>query len=668
MDPTERILEQLGEVRFYVNERLGQPLVVTDDDIAGTFTFVRALEDHGRGADITAREIGLTWLDYVIEERTTFWWGGKGVSTEHTAFLNLRNGIEAPASGSAKKNGRVVAEQIGAQIFIDGWAMIAAGSPRLAVKLAGEAARVSHDGVAVHAAQLIAAMEAEAFVQPDMWKLLELGLTFLPLASPIVQVAEDVANWVRRDLDWREVRMTIDHKYGYHKYPGNCHVVPNHAIVLLSLFACKDDFQTALTIANTSGWDTDCNAGNVGCLMGIKNGLAGLTVGADFRAPVADQMYVPSAEPGEAVTDAVREAVKLVNIRRSLHHKAPFAPKGGARFHFEFPGSVQGFHLENDVGVSLRNIEGHSLLGQRSLAIALHTLRPSQPVRISTPTFAPEEIFARPGYGLVACPTLYQGQTIGYGFTAGVPAGKQVQVMPFIKYVDGFGSSHIRHGPSHALTRSERVDAAWQLATDIAGPIQVFGFEVEAEDVVAGDLFLDYVGWDGDPTLMWQGAGLGGSAWRRAWSTTQGSVAPTGNGTLTFDPCDGTGLAILGTREWRNYRVTAVLQGEREVEVGVAARVRGKLRYLALRVLRETASIVHEHYGSTILFSRQVSAAPPGGRRLEVYIHDHYLSAQVDGLTVVKGLRTNAAGSGAAAIYVRGGPIKVRDFSVQPLT
>ena len=43
----ERILSELGPIRYYVNERLGKPLVVTDDDISGTFTFVRALSDFG---------------------------------------------------------------------------------------------------------------------------------------------------------------------------------------------------------------------------------------------------------------------------------------------------------------------------------------------------------------------------------------------------------------------------------------------------------------------------------------------------------------------------------------------------------------------------------------------------------------------------------------------
>lgn len=142
----ERITGELGEIDYYVNDRFGVPLVVPDDDVTGTFTFLRALEDHGFRRDLTAREVGRSWLDYIVEGRTILWWGGNGVSTEHTAWLNLKRGIEAPASGAIETNGRLVAEQIGAQIFIDGWGMVAPGDPDLAARLAGEAARVIHDG------------------------------------------------------------------------------------------------------------------------------------------------------------------------------------------------------------------------------------------------------------------------------------------------------------------------------------------------------------------------------------------------------------------------------------------------------------------------------------------------------------------------------------------
>jgi len=125
----DRIMAELGEVNDYVHEKLDVPLIVTDDDISGTFTFLRALPDYGNSLELTPKQIGQTWLNYLIEERTILWWGGMGNSTEHTAYLRLKNGIDAPESGSIATNGKVVAEQIGSQIFIDGWAMVAPGDP-----------------------------------------------------------------------------------------------------------------------------------------------------------------------------------------------------------------------------------------------------------------------------------------------------------------------------------------------------------------------------------------------------------------------------------------------------------------------------------------------------------------------------------------------------------
>ena len=37
----ERIVRELGEIAGYVNDRMDRPLVVTDDDISGAFTFLR---------------------------------------------------------------------------------------------------------------------------------------------------------------------------------------------------------------------------------------------------------------------------------------------------------------------------------------------------------------------------------------------------------------------------------------------------------------------------------------------------------------------------------------------------------------------------------------------------------------------------------------------------
>ncbi len=351
----ERIMADLGEVNYYVHDRLdaavkNRMLVVTDDDISGTFAFLRALPDHGNSSDLTPAQIGETWLNYLIDRRTILWWGGLGNSTEHTAYLRLKNGIPAPRSGSAELNGIETAEQIGAQIFIDGWAMVAPGDPELAADLARRAASVSHDGAAIHGAQIVAAMEAQAFVESDLNALIDTALRFIPDDSVIRRLIHDVRAWhAQHPDDWRATRERIVENYGYDKFGGNCHMVPNHALIIHALLHGDDGFQKSLMIVNTSGWDTDCNSGNVGCLLGIKNGLAGLDTGPDWRGPVADRMYLSTADGGRAITDAVAEAYHIVNIGRSLAGATPAAPKNGARFHFELPGAVQGFQPDDRV-------------------------------------------------------------------------------------------------------------------------------------------------------------------------------------------------------------------------------------------------------------------------------------------------------------------------------
>src|SRR5215208_466274 len=261
----DRIISELGEIYYYVNERRDLPLknntlVVTDDDISGTFTFLRALPDYGNSPDLTPAQIGQTWLNYLIEERTILWWGGLGNSTEHTAYLRLKRGVPAPESGSIARNGKVVAEQIGAQIFIDGWAMVAPGDPELAADLARRAASVSHDGEAIYGAQVVAAMEAQAFVERDLNKLLDIAVSFIPQQSLIYQLISDLRNWHAGEQDWRKTREKIAAKYGYDKYGGNCHMVPNHALIIHALLYGNGDFDRSQMIVNTSGWDTDCNA------------------------------------------------------------------------------------------------------------------------------------------------------------------------------------------------------------------------------------------------------------------------------------------------------------------------------------------------------------------------------------------------------------------------
>ena len=104
-------------------------------------------------------------------------------------------------------NGKVVAEQIGAQIFIDGWAMVSPGDPDQAAALSEKAARVSHDGEAVYGAVVMAVLEAMAFVEQDTNALLDKALDYIPADSVIRRLIDDVRTWHAKEPDWRATEM-----------------------------------------------------------------------------------------------------------------------------------------------------------------------------------------------------------------------------------------------------------------------------------------------------------------------------------------------------------------------------------------------------------------------------------------------------------------------------
>jgi len=604
----ERILRELGPIRYYVHDRFGKPLVVIDDDISGTLTFVRALPDFGNQEKISAADIGETWLNYIIENRTILWWGGFGNSTEHTAFVRLHQGIEAPRSGSIELNGKIVAEQIGAQIFIDSWAMVAPGNPKLAFDLAGKAASVSHDGEAVLAAQFLAVMEAQAFVEPDIDALFELGLSFLPMESLVARLAKDLRSWRAEWRDWRESRARVEEIYGYQKYRGNCHIIPNCAVVLLSLLYSEDDFANALMIANTSGWDTDCNSGNVGCLMGIKNGLQGIDAGPDWRGPVADRLLISSADGSRSVTDAVREAYELVRIGWALEHTVPpLPPKNGARFHFELPGSVQGFESDETAtrSVRLANVEGESRLGTRSLSIRFDRVARNATVRVGTPTLMTPAEAKETHYALMASPTLFPGQTVRAGVKA--DAGNADSVICGL-YISVYGRGdcvEVRRGGAIALPPGGSDELVWKIGDLGGAPIASVGIELTPEESASGRVFLDYLDWTGVPETTFRRVGKVGESsgmWLRAWVNAVDDVATQWPSAFHLSQSNGTGLFVMGGGDWRDYVVKSTITPRLATSFGLAARVRGLRRYYAfVLAANQSARIVRRSGQETLL-------------------------------------------------------------------
>ncbi|MFN2208019.1 MAG: ADP-ribosylglycohydrolase family protein [Candidatus Promineifilaceae bacterium] len=661
--PYERIIRELGQVDYYVNDRLPDrpPLVITDDDICGTFTLLRALPDHDYNPAITARQIGQTWLNYVIEQRSMLWWGGFGFSTEHTAYLRLKNGIPAPQSGSAALNGKIISEQIGAQIFIDGWAMVAPGDPDLAASLAARAASVSHDGEAIYGAQMIAAMEALAFVEPDISRLIAGGLAQIPAGSIVYRLVNDILEWHELDDDWRKTRARIAARYGYDSYGGNCHIVPNHALIVLGLLYSGDDFQQAMKVVSTAGWDTDCNAGNLGCLMGIKNGLAGLDAGPDWRSPLADRLYLPSADGGRAITDAVIESVHVANAGRALRDLPPLAPKKGARFHFELPGSVQGFHTL-DESVTLRNVSGHSNYGHRALALQF-----SAAGRAATPTFIQPQEVEMGWYPLIASPTLFSGQVV----RAGLSAERDAVANLFIQVYDAGDRLMFIESPAISLAAGVYEEFSWRVPDTAGRPIAGIGLAYRGEgDAV---IYMDYITWSGTPELtLTVPAGDSDDGpdtmWRRAWVDGIDLWQKTWPEPFRLVQNEGRGLLMQGTREWTDYEVQATITPTLMSAGGIALRVQGMRRYYALLLCDDgMARLIKAFDGDVVLGTAAHRWREEESYELRLQAQGALLRAWIDGELLFE-VEDDALDGGAAAFVLQEGHMVSHSMTIKAVT
>lgn len=656
---SETVLERVGEVGYYVNDRTDVPLknhrlVVPDDDITGTLTFARALQDYPVD-EVDAARVGATWLNYIVPGRTVLWWGGRGMSTEHTAYLHLQDGLVPPQTGSAALNGEVAAEQVGGQIFVEAWALANPGDPERAAALAAMAASVGHDGEALNAARVVAALVAHAFVEDDVAKLLDTAQALIPHDSLIHRVIDDVRGWHAQDADWRTTFARIDERYGYHRYPGNCHVVPNHALVVNALLHGGGDFTRSLGILVSCGWDTDSNGGNVGCITGVRGGLAGIDAGPDWRGPVADRIYLPTADAGGAITDAAREAITVVGYAHALRGEAFTPPKAGARFHFALPGSVQGFRAEPSGAASVTNADGALAIGYPAGIAA----------RAVTPTFLTPDTLVVPPYGQAASPTLYSGQEIRARLVAGHQA---VRVRILLRVFDGEDRLREHSGPGQELAAGSAAELRWTVPDTGGQPIGEVGVEVSGPDGGAGVAYLDHLTWSGAPDITLTRPTDGGAMWRHAWVDAVDRFEPRWPEPYRLIHDRGDGMLIQGSRDWRDYRVSADVTPRLADAVGLAARVQGMRRYYALRLVgRRCVQVVRVCGDETVLAEAPFAWDFYRTYQLSVTVVGEHVRGEVDGLELDAVDPESPLDGGGVALLIRAGHTVTDAVRVQPI-
>lgn len=570
----EEIRDNLGELQTYLRENIGK-IFKPDDDTALPMVLIRALEDYGATPDISAEAMGQTWLNYLGDEQGTLWWGGYGISTEHTAYRNMQAGIPAPMSGSIAMNGATLAEQIGGQIFSDIWGIVAPNQPQLAADFAEKAASVSHDGNGIYGGRFIAAMVSMAFSEKDPLKLLQIGLEQVPADSDYARVINAMIDFhAQNPDDWHAGYAHLKANFGYDKYGGVVHIIPNAGVIALAMLYGEGDFSRTIQIANMAGWDTDCNVGNVGAILGVAVGVDGID--SSWREPMNDLLIAANIIGTRNILTIPQCADLFVRLGHALQGEII---ETRPRYHFNYSGSTSNFLASGEKGRPIHQTQ-RIIDGVATLQTSIRKLNKKGEIQIGTRTYYHPSELSGNYYGATFTSLVSGGQTL----TAEVyiPEDAPETIQAALYAVDEHS------GTRHQAQGTELIPGQWHTLTFTLPEltdacINEIGVLIRNTGALweIGAFYLKSLDWDELPqwktTFANECAESGGiTQWTRLrgyWRIEDGAYHGSGVGL-----CE----TYTGAPTWQNYQMTVELTPLIGEHHGALVRVGGANRSYAL--------------------------------------------------------------------------------------
>lgn len=271
---------------YYRSTREHIKFMETDDDIRYTVLGLLMLEN--KGLDWDSWDVGKMWHRHL-----PFHLVCTAETQSYLNFANLTNHRERIKPENWQEQLDWVRsylnpyrEWIGAQIRVDGYAHGAGGNPELAAELAYRDASFSHVKNGIYGAMFFAAVIASAFVENDIEKLIQIGLSKIPSncrLSHDIKKAVEIAKNAKSELE------LVEKIYEEFKHYNAVHTNNNAALCVASLVYGNGDFEKSITTAVLGGWDTDCNGATVGSIVGAMIGANSIPL--NWKTPLNDTLY-----------------------------------------------------------------------------------------------------------------------------------------------------------------------------------------------------------------------------------------------------------------------------------------------------------------------------------------------------------------------------------------
>lgn len=266
---------------------------------------------------------------------------------------NFAKGIYPPESGRFCND--FYTEGMGCPIRSEIWACLYPAQPARAAKAASMDGCLDHDGESVYAERFFAALESAAFVESDLYQLIDTALCEIPEDCKLRSLVGDTLGWCDRYDDVKTVLKYVLRKYGH---PDCTNMFQNVGITLTALLKGNMDLIKTAMDALNCGFDTDCTCATAGAVIGLIRGARSL-IGEYGLGDVKYVLGVKSPDHTDSVYDLSVEIAEL---------GAYFAP-----FPIEdAPGRKFVFEAHDPLAFAVSYPEGPSVSFGQSRTVHLH--------------------------------------------------------------------------------------------------------------------------------------------------------------------------------------------------------------------------------------------------------------------------------------------------------
>ena len=459
-----------------------------DDDVNGPAYFFQVLEEKD---DPQLMDFAHAWVDLVREGKGFFWWGGVGKSTSHTSYHLIRSGAPLPLKREDLRGLKDEDESVGGQIFVDFLGLALPGQEQRAAELGGRLAAVAHFDDGVSGGRFMAAANAAAFDSDTVEEIVLRALRTIPEEGDYARVTKAVLDFFHQHPErWQDCRNMLEKEWGYDRYSGVCPMIPNAGVCVMALLYSGGDLNRGVEIATLAGWDTDCNAGNVGSILGAFGGLS--PIDACYREPFHDTAIL-SGVSGEINQCDLPSLAKRI-ARRGFELLGQPVPETlraeeGLHFDFELPGSTHGMLVSNPFVLQLSNSGERSFRGKRSLQAVFNRLQKGMETRLYFKTFYTRAEFEDGRYSPVFSPRIYPGQRLSMQIFMEKWGGTEpLRLRPYVR--TAFGHRDYE-GEDFRLENGRWQEIAFRIPEVDGGIIEEAGLRVFSDSVNTGEASRD---------------------------------------------------------------------------------------------------------------------------------------------------------------------------------